>query len=380
MLVVPSIYGNLVNRADLPQQYRRIVDSAVLNKTQIRKITRPREDNIVFRVSKYVSEHKRVLYQIVTYSGEGFSDRDLVVYGGAVSAALFATFVGGTTAPPGTTWVYDAYHDYYTPILPLGTSMKYPSPKAFLLAIGVAITAVAVGNAARNIYKIKNSDAYAVWKQNRGDLLIEASKKSVLTSDDVLKNFLCPLSKALPDCPVRAPNHCTYDRKVLRRKLQELAGRKALPQGGPIFTLAEVSFDFGFANSIIARLKTIIMTMKRSRELQNGERFQEFFESYGKKVTSLSANREDNYTVACQGAIAAFAASDERPRYDSEIEDLRITRNHLKTVRQCTNSFWARALGWLGVKKKMISVDCIDPSFYIPLRARRIAVVDITDL
>lgn len=250
--------------------------------------------------------------------------------------------------------------------------------------------------------KIKITDVYKVWCHKRSNALKEAAKKSVLTSDDILKNFCCPLSNDIPDCPVRAPNHCTYDMTVLREKLRGW-GRKALPQGGPIFTIEEVSFDFGFANSILDRLNALAIAIPKDPTFKKFVNVKSLTASYKARCKNLEDRREKNAKAALKAAKSAmeevknsfsksvnneakFAVEEVKSdpselekaqkKYASEVDGIRFAKERLRTVYVCTNGriakIFIKIFGWVGVKKTMVKVDC----YISPLEKTKGCVVE----
>ena len=122
----------------------------------------------------------------------------------------------------------------------------------FLAGVPIFITMIV----ADNVKKIKGSDIYRDFLDDRREKIEKENIKYFIISDTILKHFLCPLSKELPKFPVKAPDGRVYEYKKIVLFLRNNPGKKPFWRGKK-FKQRDLHFDIGTSNAIISRLHAL---------------------------------------------------------------------------------------------------------------------------
>lgn len=380
-----TVNQGAVSYSKVREKYLELCSPAILNSRQITAIRDlTEEESTVFRVYAYIKDHPKVLYKVFTCNGEGFSLDDVRAYGGAGFLGGMITRIFGTTYPPEISGKWSPALGRFIHTLPPGTSLVFPSIETVLAGIGVSIAVVAAVNVSRNIYKISNSNAFNVWKQKRSKLMKNASVIRVLTEDNILKEFLCPITKDLPDCPVRAPSNFTYDRKAIEACLKN---GLIPPKCNSLFDKKLLRFDFSHANTVIFRIEEIIQSIKRDPSFHEIGHLEELTDLLERRRGLMVQDRLNDKSVAVaivqdhadrfsrikdQSKVSEKEEEEKRKNteayYEDMARDFRVYRQKAKKVKVCTDwwdstFFFKDLFSFLGFKRTFVEVDVMPDTF-----------------
>lgn len=358
--MIASIYGVSIPD-NVKNQYSKLFGQQHLNAKQLMAFKRPLKDNVISRVCAYVKDHPNVLLKVLNItelSGASVNSPNL---GDLFLNVFFYSmpFVAGM-------WTC-LNHSFHIAGLPWDSVLeRYILPSSFVpnlsraaLAGAICVALVALAIISKNIYNISVSDTYGEWRSFRKVVLKKTSRKLVLTSDAFLINFLCPIKKDIPDCPVRAPNNCTYEKKRIIKWLNTHPG-KSRPEGGAIFHENDLVFDIGFANSVLDRINMLVTALSLNEGLKTLPHYDEFIGSYQKKRRKI-AKHKNEYETACINTTADKFKTKKisEELYQSEFRSMILNRN-LRTVYVCTDNKIVSFLKSLfGIKKTMARIEYV---------------------
>lgn len=102
-----------------------------------------------------------------------------------------------------------------------------------------------------NIKDIRASTEYMTWKTAHIQLVANRSIQEVLKKDDLLKYFLCPISKIIPELPVRlmGGDNIGYDYEALIKWVNQNPNKSPPGENSSlIFEQELLQFDFTHVN------------------------------------------------------------------------------------------------------------------------------------
>lgn len=364
-----SLCHSLVDKDLVRKQYDLLCKPAKLNSMQIKALITPELDNSFYRMWDYIKENPSVLYKVTTCNGKSFTAEDLCAYG---SAALCGAVIPGSKSLVNAGAVWCPIFEVLT--VPPGVEVVPPSIGSVAVGVAIAVSVVATINITRNVINLYSSEELKVWGHIRKQTLIKMSRIRVLTEDDVLKDFVCPILGDIPDCPMRAPNHCTYDKRSIKKFIKENPS-KCPPGGSILFDKSSLMFDFPYANTVLMRLEELIKTVKA---VEKAPLLEDFCHEYQLKRDLLSEKRMNSIgssfspIVECLAKTPQNAADNQRNRevvlkYIGRAERNYSRITEMRRVKVCTNTpfelLLISAFGWLGLKKSMKEVDVMPDDF-----------------
>lgn len=373
---VSSVCGERVEYQSVRKKYLELCSPAKLNRRQVKCLNDPLYDNVIKRIFDYIKDHPSVLYKIFACSGKEFTAEDACaipsfgIVGALIPLVIQIAQNGGVLDPITEMIVY-----------PAGISAVSPSIGPILIGAAIGASIILATNMTINIIKINRDQATRVWTETRKQWMMTDSELSVLKDDDVLRDFLCPITRDIPTCPVRAPNYLTYDRKAIEEMLDN---GKVPPRCSQLFSKDDLVFDHSHANTICIRIKEITTAIFDDGKVLKLPHVHYFCSSYDKKrnmvVSELRNNTQGLAEIVKRSSDFSDKMIETKPIDEAtrliglEKEHFKGIADEFKTVSRksvkvavCTNNWFEKIgislFGWAGVRPRMEFVEVLPDLF-----------------
>lgn len=375
---VSCVGGQIVKYEPVREKYLELCSPVKFNRRQIQCLKDPEYDNFFRKAFDYIKDHPSVLYKIFSCSGQKFTEEDACVLPGSfILGAIIPTII--QIAQSG------AIFDPVTEVLkyPIGVIPVAPDVTPILIGAAIGVGLILTANVTQNIYRLTKEQATIEWNLRRNEMIKYTSKWSVLKHDDVLKHFVCPITKDLPICPMRAPNYVTYDGDSLEDMLDHGI---IPPKSHKLFDKTDLTFDYSHANTITMRIREIVNAIKFDSSLMRFPHMPDFVDAYTEKRQKV-VSKVINQTAEVASLVSSSSDftdkiiskhnDDEKQRdliLDAQKEYFKEMASDLKSVSRkavkvavCTNNWFEKIgislFGWAGVKPTMEFVEVLPDLF-----------------
>ncbi len=373
---VSSVCGERVGYHSVRKKYLELCSPAQLNTKQMRCLSDPLRDNFVRKIFDYIKDHPSVLYKIFTCTGKKFTAEDACaipafgIVGALIPLVMQIAQAGGVLDPITEMIVY-----------PAGITAVSPSVGPILIGAAIGASLILATNFTINTIHISRDQATKVWEERRKQWMMKDSELSVLKDDDVLKDFLCPITKDIPSCPVRAPNYLTYDRKAIEEMLDN---GKIPPRCSQLFAKDDLVFDHSHANTICIRISEITSAIFQDERVPKLTHVPYFASSYDKKRNQVVAELRNNTQGLAELVQRSSDFSDkmietrpldeatriiglEKEHFKEMADEFKVVSRKSVKVAVCTNNWFEKIgislFGWAGVKRRMEFVEVLPDLF-----------------
>lgn len=186
------------------------------------------------------------------------------------SGKVVGLFLGISAAP--LVGIFTAEAAKIGGLTAVGVGLGTGGTVAASIAVGVvgAVAIVACINVGRRVVRMEETEAFRQWKLVRDQTIKDRALSAMIKTDEVLKDFLCPISGEFPLIPIRRKNdsntEATFDLESLKQYATDHPG-SGYYRGEPAFEIEDgvvkgVEIDYPHLNTIICRLGKINERLK----------------------------------------------------------------------------------------------------------------------